>query len=173
MTIDSLSLRRYASLRLRVCTGNETPSSAATPPLGRAPNNISPALQADASTGFGNYRRRLGQPAASPGQSGPGTGSWHRMVESGAMNCPTCGLTIETEGTIWRHVRAPIRGQSRRKRVEGTRDVLQSRLKSEKWRCRHGILRVYPLRPVRTFGVGLRGLSAFYRAARQTTASGR
>lgn len=66
------------------------------------------------------------------------------MVESGAINCPTCGITIETEGTIWPHFRAPIRGQSRRKRVEGTRDVLQSRLKSEKWRRRHGILRVYP-----------------------------
>ena len=65
------------------------------------------------------------------------------MVESGAMNCPTCGITIETEGTICPQFRAPIRGQSRGKRVEGTRDVLQS-LKSEKSRCRQGILRVYP-----------------------------
>lgn len=65
------------------------------------------------------------------------------MVESDAMNCPTCGITIETDGTICPHCRAPIRGQSRGKRVEGTQDVLQG-LKSEKWRCCHGILRVHP-----------------------------
>jgi len=59
------------------------------------------------------------------------------------MTCPVCGKTIETERSICPLCYAPIRGQSRGKRVAGTRDVLQG-LKGEKWRCVDGILKVHP-----------------------------
>src|SRR3979490_1276433 len=36
-----------------------------------------------------------------------------------------------------------IRGQSRGKRVAGTREIEQA-LKGERWRCRDGILKIYP-----------------------------
>lgn len=72
-----------------------------------------------------------------------GVGFGVRVVEFRLMNCPTCEMTIETEGFICPHCLAPIRGLSRGKHVKGTRDVLQG-LKSERWRCVHGILRVHP-----------------------------
>lgn len=61
------------------------------------------------------------------------------------MKCPNpdCGYENDNEGTICWKCKAPLRGQSQGKRVRGTRELEQA-LKSEKFRCEHGVFRVHP-----------------------------
>lgn len=56
------------------------------------------------------------------------------------MVCPACGKTIETERSICPLCRAPIRGQSRGKRVTQTRGL------EPKYLCPHGIPLHWPCR---------------------------
>ncbi len=57
--------------------------------------------------------------------------------------CPSCGVEIQAEGTICPHCKVPIRGQSRGRRVQGTRDI-EKALKGERFRCRDSILKMFP-----------------------------
>lgn len=65
---------------------------------------------------------------------------WRRIRR---VICPPCKKTIQTEGTICPFCKTAIRGQSRGKRVVRTREI-EKALTGERWRCRDGILRMYP-----------------------------